>query len=173
MFPGDGGGVASAAAPARRANIVILYADDLGYGDVHRYNHDRGRIPMPHIDMARRHRDTVHGWAFIVQRLFAVTLRAADLTVSLADPTAGGHCGHVGQSAHRPRPSHDRGPREATRLPDRGHRQVASRLGTALLRMSVPRNWRRAGISPAARSAATKAGRGGETACPSSCVSRA
>jgi arylsulfatase A len=44
------GGVASAAAPARRPNIVILYADDLGYGDVHRYNHDRGRISTPHID---------------------------------------------------------------------------------------------------------------------------
>lgn len=31
-------------------NVVILYADDLGYGDVQSYNQDRGRIATPHID---------------------------------------------------------------------------------------------------------------------------
>lgn len=39
----------SAAAPAK-PNIVIIYADDLGYGDVQCYNSDRGKIPTPHID---------------------------------------------------------------------------------------------------------------------------
>ena len=39
-------GVANSAQP----NIVVLYADDLGYGDVQCYNQDRGRIPTPHID---------------------------------------------------------------------------------------------------------------------------
>ena len=31
-------------------NIVIIYADDLGYGDVSCYNPDRGKIATPHID---------------------------------------------------------------------------------------------------------------------------
>jgi arylsulfatase A-like enzyme len=31
-------------------NIVVIYADDLGYGDVQCYNPDRGKIPTPHID---------------------------------------------------------------------------------------------------------------------------
>ena len=31
-------------------NVVILYADDLGYGDVQSYNQDHGRIATPHID---------------------------------------------------------------------------------------------------------------------------
>lgn len=37
-------------AEAAQPNIVVIYADDLGYGDVQCYNRDRGRIPTPHID---------------------------------------------------------------------------------------------------------------------------
>ncbi|HSP41395.1 MAG TPA: sulfatase-like hydrolase/transferase, partial [Luteolibacter sp.] len=37
-------------AAAANPNILIIYADDLGYGDVSCYNPDRGKIPTPHID---------------------------------------------------------------------------------------------------------------------------
>jgi arylsulfatase A len=39
----------SAAEPTR-PNIVIILADDLGYGDVQCYNPERGKIPTPNID---------------------------------------------------------------------------------------------------------------------------
>lgn len=31
-------------------NFVVIYADDLGFGDVSCYNVERGKIPTPHID---------------------------------------------------------------------------------------------------------------------------
>lgn len=40
----------AAEGPASRPNVVIIYADDLGYGDVQCYNPQRGKIATPHID---------------------------------------------------------------------------------------------------------------------------
>jgi arylsulfatase A len=33
-----------------RPNFVVIYADDLGFGDVSYYNAERGKIQTPHID---------------------------------------------------------------------------------------------------------------------------
>jgi arylsulfatase A-like enzyme len=38
------------AAAIKPPNVVVIYADDLGYGDVRCYNPDRGKIATPNID---------------------------------------------------------------------------------------------------------------------------
>ncbi|MDO8544542.1 MAG: arylsulfatase [Opitutaceae bacterium] len=40
----------AADATAKKPNLVILLADDLGYGDVHALNPERGKIATPHFD---------------------------------------------------------------------------------------------------------------------------
>ncbi|MEO6246806.1 MAG: arylsulfatase [Opitutaceae bacterium] len=40
----------AADAPKQKPNIIIILADDLGYGDVQSYNPERGKIPTPGID---------------------------------------------------------------------------------------------------------------------------
>ena len=40
----------AAAAHAAKPNLLVILADDLGYGDVQCYNPMRGKIPTPHID---------------------------------------------------------------------------------------------------------------------------
>jgi arylsulfatase A len=40
----------AALAADRPPNILLILADDLGYGDIHAYNPTRGKIPTPHLD---------------------------------------------------------------------------------------------------------------------------
>jgi arylsulfatase A len=40
----------AAVATAEKPNVVIILADDLGYGDVRCYNPERGKIATPHMD---------------------------------------------------------------------------------------------------------------------------
>jgi arylsulfatase A-like enzyme len=40
----------SADTPTKQPNIVVILADDLGYGDVQCYNPERGKIATPHLD---------------------------------------------------------------------------------------------------------------------------
>ena len=40
----------AASAFAQKPNVLILYTDDLGYGDVQCYNPQRGKIPTPNMD---------------------------------------------------------------------------------------------------------------------------
>ena len=46
-FPVD---APAAAGPTAKPNILIILADDLGYGDVQCYNPQRGKIPTPCMD---------------------------------------------------------------------------------------------------------------------------
>ena len=41
---------ATGAGESTRPNILVILADDLGYGDVQCYNPERGKIPTPHMD---------------------------------------------------------------------------------------------------------------------------
>ena len=49
LFSGNPGSAAQRS-DGELPNIIYILADDLGYGDVHALNPERGKIATPHID---------------------------------------------------------------------------------------------------------------------------
>ena len=62
------------AATGPKPNIVYILADDLGYGDVHCLNPDRGKIATPQIDKLAAQGDDIHRRALQLVGLHADSL---------------------------------------------------------------------------------------------------
>ena len=122
-------GAAAQPAPPRPPNIVLVYADDLGYGDIGVYG--APRIRTPHID--RLAAAGVRFTDFYVAQAVCSASRAALLTG--AYPNRVGILGALFPTSddrhRRGRDDARRGP-EGPRLRDRDLRQVAPRAPAAL-----------------------------------------
>ena len=57
-------------------NVVLIFVDDLGYGDLGCYG--ATKVQTPNIDQTCCRRPTVYGRAFGIGRLHAVSLWSAD-----------------------------------------------------------------------------------------------
>ena len=79
---------------AAKPNVLILYADDLGFGDLGCYNPD-SKIPTPNLNQLAAQGMTFHGRAQQLRHLHAVAIRFADGPASLAEVPR--HCGRAGR----------------------------------------------------------------------------
>ena len=86
---------------SNKPNIVVIYADDLGYGDVSCFNPQRGKIPTPHIDRLASQGMMFYRCAFELGSLLAIALHVVDRSLPLANAFATGNCRVVGQAIDR------------------------------------------------------------------------
>ena len=81
---------AMACRAADRPNIVLIYADDLGYGDVAATAPQRSR--RPNIDRLAQRGFEVHRRSFRFSHVHAVALRPANRGICLAKERDGSSC---------------------------------------------------------------------------------
>ena len=79
---------ASGTAQAATPNIVFVLCDDLGYGDVHCLNPERGKIPTPGVDRLAREGMIFTDCAFWFIGLHPNAIRLTDRALQLANPFA-------------------------------------------------------------------------------------
>ena len=119
---------AQPAAP-RPPNIVLVYADDLGYGDIGVYG--APRIRTPHIDRLAGRGRALHRLLRGAGRLLGLARGAAHRRLPEPRRHPGRALPHLDDRHRRRRDDARRGP-EGPRLRDRDLRQVAPRAPAAL-----------------------------------------
>ena len=117
--------------PTGLPNIVVIFADDLGYGDVSCYNPERGKIPTPHID-----RLASQGMMFTDAHSSSGVCSPSRYTLLTGryhwrTRLQKGIVGLWGTPLDRARSTNHCGIAETERISHRLYRQMASRLGLA------------------------------------------
>ena len=121
----------------RRPNIVLILADDLGYGDLGCYN-PRSKIPTPNLDRLAVGGDEVHRRPSPAAVCTPTRYGLLTGRYCLAVAAEGGRARPLGPAPDRARPAHAARVPEAARLRHRLPRQVAPRLDLADPRRKAP-----------------------------------
>ena len=113
---------------ADRPNIVIILADDLGYGSLNSYGADEAHIRTPNIDRLAKAGQAFHRREHALFGLLADSIRIADGPIRLAHRPEARSAEHDRSAAYRHVASDDRFAAEVGRLSNGRHRQMAPRL---------------------------------------------
>ncbi len=94
-------------AAERLPNVIIILADDLGYGCPVQQSRT-GENPDTPCESTCGRRNSVHRWTLFFGLLFTITLHVAHRTLSLAHSIAIRDCRAMGETPHRCKSSDDR-----------------------------------------------------------------